>query len=118
MKKLLALFCLVIFITPVTGCGQQDVDIERIDTDELRSQKEEAIRLASDLFKKEKSKGFDFTGGPCLAEEISKGWSVDMVHLPRVAEDDKVENQCQNYRSGKTKHFVELSLNGDLVRVK
>ena len=119
MKKLFILLLIAMFILPVVGCGEQeDVSFEEINIEDLRSEKESAIKLASELYREKINEGFDFSAGPCLAEEITEGWSADMVHLPRTEEDDKEKNQCQYYRQGKTKHFIELSLDGDLVRAK
>ncbi len=92
--------------------------MDEIDPDELQSQKEQVIREASELFTQKKEAGMDFSSGPCLAEEIMSGWSVDIVHLPRTSEDDLPKNQCQYFRKGKTVHFIELSLDGDLVRAR
>lgn len=44
-------------------------------------------------------------------------YSVDIVNVPRNAEDDKPENQCADYRNGITKHFIELSKGGEVVGV-
>jgi hypothetical protein len=119
MKKFLILLIIAVLVFPMVGCGQQEeVDIEKIDVEELRSEKEKAIKAASELYRNKNMEGMDFSAGPCLAEEIMDGWSVDIVHNPRKNEDEKPENQCQYYRKGKTKHFIELSVNGDLVRAK
>ena len=120
MKKLSVLLLIATLIFPVAGCNKEekDVSFEEINIEDLRSEKENTIKLASELYREKKAEGFDFSAGLCLAEEITEGWSVDMVHLPRTEEDDKPENQCQYYRQGKTKHFIELSLEGDLVRAK
>ena len=120
MKKLLTILTLATILTvPLFGCGQEEeVSVEEIDVEQLRSEKESAIKIASELYRTKKEEGMDFSGGPCLAEEVMKGWSADIVHNPREKEDDQPENQCQYYLKGKTKHFIELSLKGDLVRAK
>ncbi|MCL5265399.1 MAG: hypothetical protein M1343_09465 [Chloroflexi bacterium] len=78
--------------------------------------RDQAIRLARDLYEKKKREGFDFSNGPCLSEEIVPDWCVDVVHVPRQPVDNRPENQCQWYRAGQVHHFVELDLDGNLVR--
>lgn len=120
MKKFTAVFFVIALIMPLAACGENssETKYEEISLEELSQQKEAAIREASELFRMKRDEGMDFSNGPCLAEDIANGWSVDIVHLPRTEEDDKPENQCAYYRQGKTKHFIELSLDGDLVRAK
>ena len=60
-----------------------------------------------------KNKGVIFNN-QCLGE--CYGFVVDIVHVPRIDEDNKIENQCEDYRNGKYNDFVELGLNGDVVR--
>lgn len=55
--------------------------------------------------------------GMCLSETIIEDWSCDIVHSPRQAVDDDPENQCVNFRTGVTQHFVELDGNCSVVRV-
>jgi hypothetical protein len=119
MKKVLTIAILTVITFGLAGCGQgPGIEERELTPEELRSQKEQAIQLASQLFQSKEEEGMDFSNGPCLAEEIIEDWSADIVHLPRNAEDNKPENQCQYYRKGKTHHFIELSLDGDLVRAK
>ena len=43
---------------------------------------------------------------------------VDLVNVPRTDEDNKAENQCGDYRTGKANHFIELNnKNGEIVRI-
>jgi len=35
-------------------------------------------------------------------------YAADIVHVPRTAEDNLVENQCADYRNGIVSHFIEL----------
>jgi len=78
----------------------------------------QAVAMAQATYYQKKSAGMNFSNGPCLSEEIMPGWSVDIVHNPRTAIDDLSQNQCQYYRSGKTKHFIELDTNGNLIRAQ
>lgn len=45
-------------------------------------------------------------------------YSVDLVNVPRTAEDDLIENQCQDFIAKKTHHFIELNTQGNLVRIQ
>lgn len=51
----------------------------------------------------------------CLG--ICEDYAVDIVHVPRSSEDNLPENQCEDYRSGKVSHFIELDKDGNVVRV-
>jgi hypothetical protein len=62
--------------------------------------------------------GDDFSAGPCLSEHVIDDWVVDIAHNPRTDADNQPENQCQNYRNGTAHHFVELDLEGNLVRAE
>ena len=59
-----------------------------------------------------------------FAEEISSqclgtcgDYAIDIVHVPREDEDNLVENQCEDYGSGKVQYFIELNGNGEIVRI-
>jgi hypothetical protein len=56
--------------------------------------------------------------GPCLLDPIpvQPDWVCDIVHSPRQAVDNLPENQCTFYRSGQSKHFIELSPECRLLR--
>ncbi len=75
---------------------------------------QKAIICSNSLYDKEKNKSAEFNSqclGTCL------DYSVDIVHIPRTSEDNKIENQCADYRNGITKSFIELDRNGEIVRV-
>jgi hypothetical protein len=44
-------------------------------------------------------------------------YSVDIVHVPRTAEDNLAENQCEDYMNYATSYFIELDQNGEVVRI-
>jgi len=46
------------------------------------------------------------------------GWVLDLVHNPRQPIDDLPENQCNSFVEGRSKHFVELDIEGDLIKAK
>ncbi|MBI3956716.1 MAG: hypothetical protein HY340_01875 [Candidatus Kerfeldbacteria bacterium] len=59
----------------------------------------------------------DLSAGPCLGT-IFQDWVADIVHDPREPADDDPANQCRAFQTGEARHFVELSLSGEVVRVE
>lgn len=76
-----------------------------------------AVGAATKLFK-EQASSLDLQNGPCLTNDLIPNWVADIVHNPRTSVDDLSENQCQAYIEGRAKHFVELDLIGNVVRIK
>lgn len=62
---------------------------------------------------------FNMTKTPIFSQclGVCKDYAVDIVNVPRIAEDDLVQNQCEEYRRGLVSHFIELDKNGEVVRV-
>ena len=58
--------------------------------------------------------------GPCISESLPSlpDWVADVAHDPRQPIDDEAANQCQRYRSGEAHHFVELNIDGQLIRAE
>jgi len=83
-----------------------------------KAEVETAINQANHLYSQEKSKGRDFSAGPCLSNALLPDWVVDIAHNPRLPTDDLSENQCLSYLEGRSKHFVELDPDGKLIRAK
>lgn len=52
----------------------------------------------------------------CLG--VCGDYAVDIVHVPRTAEDNKAENQCEDYANRLVSHFIELDKDGNVVRLK
>lgn len=77
-----------------------------------------AVNQAQFVYKLKKEGNLDLSTGPCLSNDLMPNWVADMVHLPRQPIDDLPENQCSAYLEGRAKHFVELDLDGNLIRVK
>jgi hypothetical protein len=84
----------------------------------METEREKIIRLAQELFKEKAQEGLDMSQGPCLSEEIVPDWCVDVAHSPREEVDNLPQNQCRSYRSGQVHHFVELDLDGNLIRAR
>jgi len=83
-----------------------------------KSEIDTAINQAKFLYQQKKLRGEDFSNGPCLSDALMPNWVVDIVHSPRLPVDDLPENQCPSFREGRTSHFVELDLEGKLIRAK
>lgn len=83
-----------------------------------KSEIDTAVNQAKHLYRQEKQKGRDFSLGPCLSNALMPDWVVDIVHNPRAPIDDLSENQCPAYREGTMRHFVELDIEGNLIRAK
>jgi len=72
---------------------------------------------AKELYLEKKQEGMQFSS-QCLGvvgDDIR--YAVDIVHVPRSEEDNKPENQCEEYRKGEVKHFIELDKEGNVVRI-
>lgn len=66
------------------------------------------------------NKVIDYSNGPCLSDLFGfklKDWSCDIVNNPRIEIDNKKGNKCSAYENGITKHFVEVDLNCNFVRL-
>jgi len=44
-------------------------------------------------------------------------YAIDLVHVPRDEVDNRMENQCEDYRVRKVRHFIELDKEGNIVRI-
>jgi hypothetical protein len=73
-----------------------------------------AIDAAIQIYNSKKILEMDFSS-QCLG--TIKDYALDIVHVPRTAEDDLPENQCEDFKTGKVTHFIELDKNGNIVRV-
>ena len=77
-------------------------------------EQKDAINCAFNLYDGEKANNVTFNSqcfGSC------GNYSVDIVHVPRIAEDNLAENQCLDFMEKKTSHFIELDNNGNVVRI-
>ena len=79
---------------------------------------DKAVNQAKHVYSQNKKLGVDFSSGPCLTNALMPGWVADIAHNPRIAIDNLPENQCQVYLEGRAAHFVELDLEGNLIRAK
>lgn len=83
-----------------------------------KTEQETAINQAKLLYKHARQRGQDLSDGPCLSNALMPGWVLDIAHNPRSPVDDLPQNQCAAYIEGSTRHFVELDLDGSLIRVR
>lgn len=83
-----------------------------------KSEIETAVNQAKHQFSLKKQSAEDLSSGPCLSDALMPNWVVDLVHSPRQPIDDLPENQCPSFRQGRSHHFVELDLNGNLIRAR
>lgn len=89
-----------------------------LDTGPSRSEIDSAVTQAKRIYSEMKARGWDFTAGPCLTNALKPGWVADLVHNPRTGVDDLPQNMCPAYMEGRAKHFVELDLDGNLIRAR
>lgn len=75
------------------------------------------VAAARTRFEEVRGEGVDLSAGPCLGV-IGPDWVADIAHDPREPVDDDPANQCAEYREGKVTHFVELTPEGKLIKVK
>lgn len=88
------------------------------DTGPPKYEIDSAVNQAQYIYSQMKAQGMDFSNGPCLSNALMQGWVLDIAHSPRIATDDLQENQCPAYKEGRAEHFVELDLDGNLIRAR
>jgi hypothetical protein len=82
-----------------------------------QAEKDAAVAAAHDAYDEAVEQGVDLSSGPCLGV-IMDDWVADVAHEPREEIDDEPANQCEAFRKGEADHFVELDLNGNLIRAE
>lgn len=75
-----------------------------------------SIRSAKKIYADKKAQNTDFDQSPCLSEDMGNGYALDIAHNPREQIDDQV--QCSSYQNGSVKHFVEMSPDGNILRIQ
>lgn len=74
----------------------------------------DVIKCAGDLYKKANETGVIFNS-QCLGR--CNNYSIDIVNSFRTSEDDKIDNQCSDYRNKITSNFIELDKTGEIIRI-
>lgn len=78
----------------------------------------DVVKLAAGkVYDQAKARRLTLDHGPCLSEDFVRGWSLDIVHVPRTPEDDLPENQCAAHREGRTR-LIELDADGAFVGIR
>lgn len=72
------------------------------------------ILAAMQLYFEKQREGMNFSS-QCLG--VVGDYAVDVVHIPRIAEDDVKENQCEEFISGMVKKLIELDAEGNVMRI-
>lgn len=111
MKYLFIVFLFGIFLS---GCSLGQIQKSNVP----KTEAENATQAAKDLFKEKQKEGIGLLDGPCLTNELTPDWVLDIVHTPRQQIDDLPENQCSALSDGTAHHFVELDVTGKFVRAK
>ena len=108
-----ALFIAAFLVLALAACGNSGSQVSQSDRDK-------AVDEAQAAFRQAQAGGRDLTTGPCISESLPglPDWVADVAHDPRESIDDEPANQCQRYRAGDAQHFVELNLDGTLIRAE
>ncbi len=114
-KGLLVLLALLVIV--ITAFLTLFVNIVLIET-VPKSEIDTAVNQAKYLYSLKKATGEDLKEGPCLSDALMPDWVVDIAHNPRQPVDDLPGNQCPSFREGRVKHFVELDLEGNLIKAR
>ena len=75
---------------------------------------QEAVVCAFDLYNKARAKGIALES-QCLG--TCGDYAVDIVHIPRIEEDNLEKNQCPDFLAGKVSHFIELDRDRNIFRI-
>jgi hypothetical protein len=113
LRQVPPLFIAAFLVLPLTACGSSGSNVNP-------SGSERAVDEAQVAFRQAQSSGIDLNTGPCISESLPSlpDWVADVAHDPRQPIDDEPANQCQRYRSGEAHHFVELNIDGQLIRAE
>ena len=77
-------------------------------------EQQQIINQALSLYEQRKSEEMEFSS-QCLG--VVGNYAVDIVHVPRSEDDNKIENQCEAYRNNEVTHFIELDKDGNIIRI-
>src|SRR3989344_4045055 len=68
-------------------------------------EQQKLIESVLNLYEQKKTEGIQFNS-QCLGSVGD--YAVDIVNVPRSNVDNLIENQCEDYRNGALKYFIEL----------
>ena len=106
------IFCVSVMIVTLLAL----TTVLRSNPDKIVKDDSVISKKAVELYQKNKAQNVDLSNGPCLG--TIDNYAIDIAHTPREEVDERPENQCPDYNSGKLKHFVELTPFGTIIRVK
>jgi len=121
MNKIFPTFLFLLISLPFIGCSPvlefNDQIAREFSTanDQADIVKDEAKALLEQ--KKKNLTETDLVQGPCLGM-VNDNWVVDIAHNPRTPEDEQPANQCQEYYDGRATHFIEISPDGQILKVQ
>ncbi|HEY6771030.1 MAG TPA: hypothetical protein VI035_01120 [Solirubrobacterales bacterium] len=115
-RKVLPLFIAAVSVATTlafAACGSSGNGVSQSD-------REKAVDEAGAAFRQVEASGQDLSAGPCISDSLPglPDWVADVAHDPRQDVDDQPQNQCARYRDGDAHHFVELALDGQLIRAE
>ena len=113
LRQVLPLFIAAFLPLALASCGSKGSNVNP-------SGSQRAVDEAQAAFRQAQALGLDLSTGPCISESLPSlpDWVADVAHDPRQPIDDEAANQCQRYRSGEAHHFVELNIDGRLIRAE
>ena len=113
LRQVRPLFIAAFLPLVLAGCGNKGSNVNP-------SGSQRAVDEAQAAFRQAQASGIDLSTGPCISESLPSlpDWVADVAHDPRQPIDDEPANQCQRYRSGEAHHFVELNIDGGLIRAE
>ena len=82
----------------------------------LNARQSAVAESCANLCKKQLNESKSLSSGPCISEEIANNWVCDAAHKPRQDIDNLPENQCNAFRNGTARHFVEVTENCEVIR--
>lgn len=112
------LFLLVLGVVLVTALLTFLINNKLPNRSASKNEIDTAINQAKHLYRQEKEQKRDFSEGPCLSDALMPDWVADIAHNPRSPIDDLPQNQCPSFRERRARHFVELDLEGNLIRAE
>ncbi|MCD6434518.1 MAG: hypothetical protein J7L14_02820 [Candidatus Diapherotrites archaeon] len=110
----LSIIILAAFVLLLSGCISypENKQPSNVAEEEKLSIKEEAVKECIKLCKSAIASGIDLSNGPCLSDNNPEwqieDWVCDVAHWPRKEVDNLAKNQCNEFREGRAKHFVEV----------
>ena len=112
MKLQIAIFILLLAVLLISGCTTEETG-PAISESEIELA---CIQLCQNAF----NMGQDLSKGPCLSDDdpdwTIENWVCDVAHSPRQEVDNDPANQCQDYREGRARHFIEVDPDCNLIK--